>query len=293
MRLAELLTEDRIHVPLEVGSLAEGLLRLLPPDAGGERSLTEVESLLERLATGEGGVARRASQQVAVFALRASEDDTPWAALGLAAGPIPEAETAGGEAEEGPTAVLVLRLPRVRAFATGVTENLVRALRDPEVHTKLLAAASAAEVRAIEPLMELDLAEPLRVLHVLTPLKYRVFPDTPLKEVLELMARRELRSLPVVGEDLQVLGVITAGEALKHALEQLGRGKAERDRTSLATARDVMSRTVMCVSEDQDLLDAAQVMANRDVSQLPVVREGQIVGVLSRDAVLKAVLGAR
>jgi CBS domain-containing protein len=32
-------------------------------------------------------------------------------------------------------------------------------------------------------------------------------------------------------------------------------------------------------------------MAKRDVGQLPVVKEGEIIGVLSRDAVLKAVLG--
>jgi CBS domain-containing protein len=140
--------------------------------------------------------------------------------------------------------------------------------------------------------MELDLAQPLRVKHVLTPLQYRVFPEVPLSEALELMARRELRSLPVVGQDLEVLGVITAGEALRQALEQVGRRLQPGTSVPPLTAGDVMSRTVMCVSEDQDLLDAAKVMAKRDVGQLPVVKEGEIIGVLSRDAVLKAVLGA-
>ncbi len=291
MRLAELLTGERIHIPMNVGSVAEGLLQLLPHDAGAGRGVSDGVSLVARLRAGEGGVARRVSRQVLVFNLRGGEEDEPWAALGVAPEPIPgEAEDPDGG--EGPTAILVLRLPRAAAFGTGAIENLVRALRDPAVHSALLAAASSEDIYSIAALMDLDLAERLRVVHVLTPLQYRVFPDTPLDEVLELMARRELRSLPVVGEDLQVLGVITGGEALRHALEQLG-VRQDADRSSLAKARDVMSRTVMCVSEDQDLLDAAKVMANRDVSQLPVVREGEIVGVLTRDAVLKAVLGAR
>ena len=43
-------------------------------------------------------------------------------------------------------------------------------------------------------------------------------------------------------------------------------------------ARDLMTRTVLCVSEDQGLVDAANMMVNRDVEQLPVVREGELVG---------------
>lgn len=55
-------------------------------------------------------------------------------------------------------------------------------------------------------------------------------------------------------------------------------------------ARDVMSRAVLCVTEDQDLVDAGKMMANRDLAQLPVVREGEMVGFLTREAVLRAIL---
>jgi CBS domain-containing protein len=33
-------------------------------------------------------------------------------------------------------------------------------------------------------------------------------------------------------------------------------------------------------------------MVNKDMGQLPVVREGEIVGILTRDAVLKALYGS-
>jgi predicted transcriptional regulator len=54
-----------------------------------------------------------------------------------------------------------------------------------------------------------------------------------------------------------------------------------------------MSRTVMCVSEEEELANAAQVMINKEADQLPVVRDGEIVGVLTRDSVLDALFWDR
>jgi len=51
-----------------------------------------------------------------------------------------------------------------------------------------------------------------------------------------------------------------------------------------------MTRAVLCVSEDQTLVDVASLMVNRDVEQLPVVREGELVGFVTREAVLRALL---
>ena len=48
-----------------------------------------------------------------------------------------------------------------------------------------------------------------------------------------------------------------------------------------------MTRTVMCVSEDQSLIEAASIMVNRDVEQLPVIRGGEMVGFLTRGEVLR------
>ncbi len=53
------------------------------------------------------------------------------------------------------------------------------------------------------------------------------------------------------------------------------------------TARGIMTRTVMCVSEEQSLIEAASIMVNRDVEQLPVIRAGEMVGFLTRVEVLR------
>lgn len=132
----------------------------------------------------------------------------------------------------------------------------------------------------------------VRVEHALTTISYRVYPDTPFPEILDLMVRRRLHAVPVVGGDYEVLGIITTGDALQTVLRRsrgaaAGQGKPGEG----LVARDVMTRTVLCVSEDTLLTEAAQMMANRDVEQLPVVRDGALVGFLTRDSVLLALRG--
>ena len=85
----------------------------------------------------------------------------------------------------------------------------------------------------------------------------------------------------------------TAAEALKFLLQRRRRGSDDgaAGEESVAMARDVMSRTVMCVSEDQSLMEAANLMVNRDVAQLPVVREGELIGFLTRDTTLQRLQG--
>ena len=131
----------------------------------------------------------------------------------------------------------------------------------------------------------------LKVADAMSPVQYRVYPDTPFDEVLDLIVRRELHAVPVVGEDYQVLGIITTGDALDRILKDR-RVSATGGSDSVA-ARDVMTRTVLCVSEDQAVVEAAQTMVQRDVEQLPVVRDAALVGFLTRDAVLRAIRTGR
>ena len=116
------------------------------------------------------------------------------------------------------------------------------------------------------------------------------------QEVVDLMVRRELQAVPVVGEDYEFLGVVTTGTAMDELVsraraESVGGGHATA--RGEPTAREIMTRTVMCVSEDQSLIEAASIMVNRDVEQLPVIRDGEMVGFLARGEVLRWLFSSR
>ena len=136
--------------------------------------------------------------------------------------------------------------------------------------------------------MALDLEAPLLVESALEPVRYRVYPATPLSEVVDLMVRREVRALPVVGDNFEVLGIITSGDVLDQVLRDRPAEEAGEAPSEALAARDVMTRTVLCVSETQQLIDAGRMMSSRGVEQLPVVREGELIGLITRDAILRA-----
>ncbi len=279
MELADILTRERIRIPLQAEGLKEGV-RILLDTVGPTGELGgDPHDLLDRLRSGDGGYVLYPTPRSWIGIFRGGTGTA--AALGVSSDPL----SSPLDDEDGAIRILfLLRIGhRTRLRDQGV-QALSEVMGSPQVEGALLTARSAEEVRSLQALMRIPLVSHLRVRDALTPLTYRIYPDTPLHEVVDLMARKGLSALPVVGEGLQVLGVVTAGEALRQSLQGIVREAHSVGRT----ARDVMSRSVLCVTEDQALEDAAQVMVNRDTAQLPVVREGEMVGFLTREAVLRA-----
>lgn len=126
----------------------------------------------------------------------------------------------------------------------------------------------------------------VKVEQVLTPLKYRIYPETPITEIQTLMLRRGVSAVPVVGEDHELLGVVGIGDVLPRTLP--GRESGDSAGRALPVAREIMTRSVLCVSEDESLLAASRSMIARGVSRLPVVRNGELIGFLERGTVMRA-----
>jgi len=68
---------------------------------------------------------------------------------------------------------------------------------------------------------------------------------------------------------------------------QLQRGSTD---PRLIAVKDAMARTVLCLSEDQTLADVANLMSSKDVDRFPVVREGVVVGFLTRADVIRRLI---
>jgi CBS domain-containing protein len=58
------------------------------------------------------------------------------------------------------------------------------------------------------------------------------------------------------------------------------------------TVRDVMTRQVLCVSPDEPLAEVASLMTNKDVERVPVVRDGLLVGFLTRGDIVRKLIGS-
>jgi len=292
MKLSDLLQDDWVVAPLEAASVEEALapilLRALPEAEGGEQWARD---FAEGLASGGAGEIVRINDEVVVAV--GSLESLDGVTLGIGVAEDRFQAMAEGSADSGHARVVFLVLSPKRP--AGARQQLVppigRALRDPGRTETLIAAGVAGDVGLIRGVLDVEFRPRLFVEDALVPVQYRVYPETPFSEVIDLMVRREVHAVPVVGESYEVLGILTSGDALEHLLHRGRPGDGEQGRRPKAVqldARSFMKRSVLCVSEDHTLVDAANMLVNRDVEQLPVVRDGELMGFVTRKSILRA-----
>jgi len=140
---------------------------------------------------------------------------------------------------------------------------------------------------------------PDRVADVMTRFVVAVHPSTPLGELVRMLVDRDYRGLPVVDQANRVVGVVTNRDLIERGglsarvelLGALAGAALERELSATGvrekTAADVMTREVVSVRGDAPLRHAAQLMIQRRIKRLPVVDDGQLVGVISRADLLR------
>jgi CBS domain-containing protein len=293
MRLADLLVDAWAAVPLEAADLGDALRGILMfAAAAGALDESRALKLARDLAFGSQGEVIRVNDDIIIVVGTLESLSGPGIGVGVSRAPFTvtaEGRPVRGEARG---VVLLLASGKLTGARQQIAPAIAKALRDRGRTERFLAARSVADIRGMKEFMGTEFRARLLVEDALVPARYRVYPDTPLPEVVDLMARRGVRAVPVVGERYEVLGILTAGDALGHLLRSGRQGeKDEPVDMGAVVARDVMTRTVLCVAEGQELVEAANMLVNRDVEQLPVVREGEFIGFVTRDTVLKALFG--
>jgi len=304
MKVVEMLRSGGILAPLDAPDLRWALSTAFRaiPSVSDELAKKLTADVLDRVS----GEIHRVHERVTVALAESEAVESTCVVIGVSPSAFTSEESEVGSREVRPEAgvaatsddhrrseaLLLLVTPgRFIALREQMLPALERFFREEERVAPLLNARTVDAVERVNGLMELELHQSLLVEDVVEPIQYRVYPDTPYSEVADLMIRRALHAVPVVGEDYEFLGVVTTGDAVREVVsrarveESVG-GSPVTPRAE-PTAREIMTRAVMCVSEEQSLMEAASLMVNRDVEQLPVVRDGEFVGFLTRGEVLR------
>lgn len=296
MRLTEVLRPQHIVAPLQARTYRGAVLELVQVLVK-TGVLTGAEQL-DRL-TSEDRVRDVVHVGDRVLLPHLRTDAVRDLAVAIGVAPTPLQPAPGVPEGEEQVVVLVLAPPAAANRYLQVVAALARALRNEHVVTALTEARSPEDVLAIPEISELVVQPRLSVRDIMTQRVYRVFPDTPVGELLELMSRHDLKAVPVVGEKREVLGVVTDRDLLRFLLPEivrLGSGESVEGRAQARLMRDtpvreIMTRSVMCVSEEQGIAELVSVMVNKDVERLPVVGEGRLTGFLTRGDVLRKLFG--
>ncbi|MEY9835660.1 CBS domain-containing protein [Streptacidiphilus sp. EB103A] len=135
---------------------------------------------------------------------------------------------------------------------------------------------------------------------LMTPGVVSVGPDTPFKEIAQLLAGNDITSVPVIDDQDRPLGVVSEADLLRHEaagedpnglLPKPRLSARDRDRSEATTARGLMTSPAVCARPEWTVVEAARVMEQRHFKRLLVVDEaGRLIGVVSRSDLLRVFL---
>lgn len=297
MRLTDLLSPRRVVVPLAAASLEEGI-RILVDACVADARVADAARLREAIRQSWPEDTMSLGPHAWLPHFRTDAVPALVVALGLAQAPIPrlDAEPDARDAPDPRMILLIVAPPGDNAAYLQTVAVFARALARPDVAAGLLAARSSAEVLALPPLRSLELEGQLLVRDLMRAQVVALRPEETLDAAASQLQRHGVEALPVVSETGEVVGLLSYRELLRNLVpgyvQRVTAGTAPAE-ARVPLVRDVMARSVLCVSEDQTLADAAQLLAARDVERVTVVREGVLRGFVTRADLVRRLLAGR
>jgi len=147
----------------------------------------------------------------------------------------------------------------------------------------------------------------MRAGDVMTTKVVTVSPETAVRTIAQTLVERGISAVPVVDGAGRLLGIVSEGDLMRRAeagterqpswwLDLLASPEEKARDYSRAhglTARDVMSREVVTVEEDSPLASVAALLERHRIKRVPVVRDGALVGIVSRANLLHGLIAAQ
>src|SRR5215472_17250597 len=142
----------------------------------------------------------------------------------------------------------------------------------------------------------------MRAADVMTPDPVSISPDASITDAIRLMLERKFSGLPVVDGRGALVGIITEGDLVRRTetgtqrkrwgwIEFLmgpGRLAAEYLQTASRKVGDVMTADVRTVQENSRLDEIVHLMERHQINRVLVVRDGKLVGIVTRANLLHA-----
>jgi CBS domain-containing protein len=130
-----------------------------------------------------------------------------------------------------------------------------------------------------------------------------VGPDATVQEVAGILLKNKISAVPVVNQSGKILGIVSEGDMLRRVeshtlrhrswwLQLLTANTTLRDEFVKSHSHkvvDVMTPEVLTVSPETPLGEIASVLEKNGIKRVPVVKDGKLVGIVSRANLLQAI----
>jgi CBS domain-containing protein len=103
-----------------------------------------------------------------------------------------------------------------------------------------------------------------------------IVPTAPVSEAAYLMMREEIGSLVVVDDQMFPVGIVTDRDLV---ISAIAAGKNPEE----SIVEEVMTKDVVYVEEETNILDILSTMSEYSIRRMPVTKNGRLTGIISVD----------
>ncbi len=96
--------------------------------------------------------------------------------------------------------------------------------------------------------------------------------DTKIEEVAGLLRDMGCTGMPVVDDNDNMVGVISRRDFKR----------VKKEKQMQSPVKSIMSRNLVSISHDKSAIEAARLMIRHDIGRIPVMKEGKIIGIITR-----------
>jgi CBS domain-containing protein len=135
----------------------------------------------------------------------------------------------------------------------------------------------------------------MRANDIMTTALITVGPEASVRDIAALLLENQISAVPVVNEGGELVGIVSEGDLMRRGdigtarkrswwLELLSENGAARDyvKSHGLKASDVMTKDVVTVDPDTMGSDIAATLEKRRIKRVPVMKDGKLVGIVSR-----------
>lgn len=112
----------------------------------------------------------------------------------------------------------------------------------------------------------------LRASEIMTTDVKKLTPDVLVENAAREMFESSVSGMPVVDDENHLIGVVTEFDIISKQGERVA---------------DIMTKDVVSVGEDTDPESVARMLTEQRIRRIPVVREGKVIGIISRSDLVR------
>lgn len=145
----------------------------------------------------------------------------------------------------------------------------------------------------------------MQAIDIMTPKVVSVGPDTEVRDIAQLLLKHRISAVPVVDKDRQLVGIVSEGDLMRRVKDEGdhrdawwlslftgGKDAGDYVKAHGRKAHEVMTANPLSVAENTPLHTIARMLEKHHIKRVPVLRDGKLVGIVSRANLLQGIANA-